>query len=441
MRLHEWAGKIRALDGTSYPGNTTVEIINKPAFEKAKGTELDYIMEVEKASFLMLCQTDILKENSRAQLAKALMRFPYNEVRAMPYDKDYAEDMFFAVEKKLSENAGECATNLHLGRSRNDMMRTVNKMLIRQKLIELHEKLNDLVEVLIALAYEHVDTLMPGYVASTLQYETRLVIEYLASCLRKNIAMVAFREHGMNDAARCFEVLSIAKDYNLPITQRDFYYRGNSLEACMRKFHDNIHKYNAAICPNSASAICLINFCKQNMVEIPEDLFVISFSDMNVANYSSPSLTSVKTDYAMIGSKIVYVWNYLEAHADENTIMNIRVRSQLSIRESTANMPFIAQSPGGNVDHIPPYVDRYYEYRVTNSLFKLEKEMQGFDELDFQIVQMIMDGYSYEEITDRTYMSISGIRYRVKRIFERLNVKNKKMFVKKLQESLGKNKM
>lgn len=280
-----------------------------------------------------------------------------------------------------------------------------------------------------------------SYVASTSQYETRLVIEYLASCLRKNIAMVAFREHGMNDAARCFEVLSIAKDYNLPITQRDFYYRGNSLEACMRKFHDNIHKYNAAICPNSASAICLINFCKQNMVEIPEDLFVISFSDMNVANYSSPSLTSVKTDYAMIGSKIVYVWNYLEAHADENTIMNIRVRSQLSIRESTANMPFIAQSPGGNVDHIPPYVDRYYEYRVTNSLFKLEKEMQGFDELDFQIVQMIMDGYSYEEITDRTYMSISGIRYRVKRIFERLNVKNKKMFVKKLQESLGKNKM
>lgn len=280
-----------------------------------------------------------------------------------------------------------------------------------------------------------------SYVASTSQYETRLVIEYLASCLRKNIAMVAFREHGMNDAARCFEVLSIAKDYNLPITQRDFYYRGNSLESCMRKFHDNIHKYNAAICPNGASAICLINFCKQNMVEIPEDLFVISFSDMNVANYSSPSLTSVKTDYAMIGSKIVYVWNYLEAHADENTIMNIRVRSQLSIRESTANMPFIAQSPGGNVDHIPPYVDRYYEYRVTNSLFKLEKEMQGFDELDFQIVQMIMDGYSYEEITDRTYMSISGIRYRVKRIFERLNVKNKKMFVKKLQESLGKNKM
>lgn len=182
MRLHEWAGKIRALDGTSYPGNTTVEIINKPAFEKAKGTELDYIMEVEKASFLMLCQTDILKENSRAQLAKALMRFPYNEVRAMPYDKDYAEDMFFAVEKKLSENAGECATNLHLGRSRNDMMRTVNKMLIRQKLIELHEKLNDLVEVLIALAYEHVDTLMPGY-THTQQAQPTTLAHYLSGLI------------------------------------------------------------------------------------------------------------------------------------------------------------------------------------------------------------------------------------------------------------------
>lgn len=278
-----------------------------------------------------------------------------------------------------------------------------------------------------------------SYVASNSQYETRLVVEYLVSCARKKIALIGFREHGMNDAVRCSEVINIAKSMNLQLTWRDIYFRGNSLEACMKKFHDNIHRYNAVICPNSASAICLINYCKKNSVDIPEDLFVISFSDMRMANYSSPSLTTIKTDFSMIGSKIVYAFNYLEAHANEPVVISIRIKSALSIRESTANMPFLASAENLDTDQIRPYVDRYYEYRVTNSLFKLEKEMQGFDDLDFQIIQLIMDGFSYEEITERIFMSVSGIRYRVKKIFDHLNVENKKMFVEKLQELVGKN--
>lgn len=241
----------------------------------------------------------------------------------------------------------------------------------------------------------------------------------------------------MNDAVRCTEVMSIAKAMNIPILQRDIYYRGNSLETCMRRFHDNIHRHNAAICPNGASAICLMNYCKQNNVEIPEDLFVLSFSDMHVANYSSPSLTSIKTDFSMIGSKIVYAWNYLELHAKENIVMNIQVKSKLSIRESTANIPFPSQPTSRNTEAIPAYEDRYYEYRVTNLLFSLEKEMQNFDELDFQIIHLMMDGLSYEQIVDRMFMSMSGVRYRVKKIFERLGVESKKSFVEKMQEMLG----
>lgn len=292
--------------------------------------------------------------------------------------------------------------------------------------------------VLLAGLFENGLNEEVSYVSSTSQYETRMVLEYLACCNRKHIALVGFREHGINDAVRCSEVLNVAKQAGLPVTLRDVYYRGNSFETCLRKFHDNVHKYNAVVCPNGASAICLINYCKQNAVEIPEDLFVISFSDMHVASYSNPSLTSVQTDFSMIGKKIVYAWNYLEAHANENIVLNVRVKSKLSVRESTANIPFAGPQPILRTESIPAYVDKYYEHRVTNTLFNMENEMQDFDELDFQIIQMMMDGLSYEEITDRTFMSISGIRYRVKKIFEHLNVENRRTFIEKLQNSLGK---
>ena len=277
-----------------------------------------------------------------------------------------------------------------------------------------------------------------SHVSSNSQHETRLVVDYLASCKRNKIALIGFREHGMNDVVRCSEVLSVTKSVGLKMTWRDIYYRGNSLEACMRRFHDNIHKYNAAICPNGAAAIYLINYCKQNNVEIPEDLFVISFSDMHMASYSNPSLTSIKTDFSMIGRKTVYAWSYLEAHPKDNIVMSIKIKSRLSIRESTANIPFVDQPSSTGEDYIAPYVDRYYEHRVTNSLFSLEKEMQDFDELDFQIIQLLMDGLSYEEITDQTFMSMSGLRYRVKKIFERLSMENKKEFMKKFQALVGK---
>lgn len=156
------AGVIRE-DGLTYPGKSVIDYINEPAFESSKGEILDFILDIEKASLLMLRKQGILSESDAARLAEQLRVFPAEQLRAMKFDREYAEDMFFAVEKMLGDLAGGSASNLHLGRSRNDMMRTVNKMNIRARFFELCVRTEDFIEIILAMAEHYAGLLMPGY--------------------------------------------------------------------------------------------------------------------------------------------------------------------------------------------------------------------------------------------------------------------------------------
>lgn len=274
-------------------------------------------------------------------------------------------------------------------------------------------------------------------VSAATRFEVKNVIDYLYLCNRKKFALVGFREKGMNDAVRYNEIIEYSKSINASFSISNVYFRGNSIEKCIRNFYDDIFLYDAAICPNGAAAIYLINYCKQNQIDIPEDLFVISFSDMHVAHYSNPSLTCVDSDFTMMGKKVVSLWNYMLEHMNEDMVVNWRVKSKLYVRESTACMPFERNDLGKSGNDIPVFYDRFYENRVTNSLFSLEAELQDCDNMDYTIIHMIVRGYSYEQMTEEVFMSISGIRYRVKRLFDKLHVNSRSELVKKIMPLLG----
>ncbi len=285
--------------------------------------------------------------------------------------------------------------------------------------------------ILAGLMDDAVDTEVSSVSPAT-QYEVQLVLNYLHACGRHKIALVGFREHGMNDLIRYREMIEYAEKTAYPITRENIFFRGNSIDKAIHRFYNDIEHYDAAVCPNGAAAIYLINYCTRNGIVVPEDLFVISFSDMHMASYSNPSLTCVGSDFASIGKKVVFLWNFLNEHSEDQLIMNIKVVSNLVIRESTANIPYDS-NPGSEAESgISPYIDKHYESRVTNSLFCLESELQGCDHIDYYIIRMIIKGISYEQMTEETFMSISGIRYRVKRLFNKLGVHSRSELIKKV---------
>ena len=74
-----------------------------------------------------------------------------------------AEDIHMNVEKLLIEKIGAVGKKLHTGRSRNDQVALDMRMYIKESIVEIDTLLKELQKVLISLAENNLDTIMPGY--------------------------------------------------------------------------------------------------------------------------------------------------------------------------------------------------------------------------------------------------------------------------------------
>lgn len=73
------------------------------------------------------------------------------------------EDIHTAVERRLTEIAGDAGGKIHTGRSRNDQVATDFRLWVLSALKEVRAALRDLQVALLKQAEQHINTLMPGY--------------------------------------------------------------------------------------------------------------------------------------------------------------------------------------------------------------------------------------------------------------------------------------
>jgi argininosuccinate lyase len=77
--------------------------------------------------------------------------------------RDDDEDVHMAIERRLTEIAGDSGARLHTARSRNDQVATDVAMLVRAHSLDAVELLTTLMRTLVERAEEHLDWPMPGY--------------------------------------------------------------------------------------------------------------------------------------------------------------------------------------------------------------------------------------------------------------------------------------
>lgn len=73
------------------------------------------------------------------------------------------EDIHMAIERVLTKNIGEAGARLHTGRSRNDQVATDSRLYAKSLCDGLLSDIVDMREVLLRLAQEHFDVILPGY--------------------------------------------------------------------------------------------------------------------------------------------------------------------------------------------------------------------------------------------------------------------------------------
>ncbi|MBF0182260.1 MAG: argininosuccinate lyase [Magnetococcales bacterium] len=111
----------------------------------------------------MLARQGIIAQAEADRIVEGLAQVRAEiEEGKMPF-RDDLEDIHMHVESRLTERIGPVAGKLHTARSRNDQVATDLRLWLREEVDAIRAALRELQSVLVELAENHVETIMPGF--------------------------------------------------------------------------------------------------------------------------------------------------------------------------------------------------------------------------------------------------------------------------------------
>jgi argininosuccinate lyase len=151
-------------DFSKFPAPAYKDTVLAPLFEGVKRHHWRHLVEVNRAHGVMLCECRWLTADETGAILAAQRDVVAGlDLDSLEYTGEH-EDFFFYLEAALKARLGpDLAGRLHTGRSRNDIDHTIFKMALRERLLALLERLEQLIGVLLARAQAGAATLVVAY--------------------------------------------------------------------------------------------------------------------------------------------------------------------------------------------------------------------------------------------------------------------------------------
>jgi len=110
----------------------------------------------------MLAKTKIISKKEGDEIVAGLKQIE-EEITSEQFEwLTTLEDVHMNIESALVDRIGDVGKKLHTARSRNDQIATDMRLYLRDEIDDIILKINAVITVLITLADEHHDTIMPG---------------------------------------------------------------------------------------------------------------------------------------------------------------------------------------------------------------------------------------------------------------------------------------
>lgn len=132
-----------------------------------QGLDVDVLMykeeiEVQKKWAIELCESSYLTPTESEKFLGALSEI-YHEIETDKFKWSIAdEDIHMNIERALTEKLGDLGKKVHLGRSRNDLVATTQRLFVHNKLEEVDNFLNKVIDELVVKAEKYLDVIIPG---------------------------------------------------------------------------------------------------------------------------------------------------------------------------------------------------------------------------------------------------------------------------------------
>ena len=152
---HLWGGRFNE------PTDEFVKIFGASvSFDQALAL---YDIEGSIAHATMLSEVDVLTNSDLKEILNGLKQIK-SEITSGKFNwSTDLEDVHMNIESRLTEICGEPGKKLHTGRSRNDQVATDIRLYLRDHVLLIGQELDKLLNSLLDLAEQEVNTIMPGF--------------------------------------------------------------------------------------------------------------------------------------------------------------------------------------------------------------------------------------------------------------------------------------
>ena len=148
---------------------------------------IEYDITGSQAHAKMLAQVGIISPEEGQRLVEGLEQVR-SEYRAGDFNPGIdAEDVHFAVERRLTDLIGDVGKKIHTARSRNDQVGTDIRLYLRDQVGQIQAHIRQFQTVLVTLAQDHIQTMIPGYTHLQRAQPVSLahhLLAYFAMCQR-----------------------------------------------------------------------------------------------------------------------------------------------------------------------------------------------------------------------------------------------------------------
>ncbi|PFN05247.1 argininosuccinate lyase [Bacillus cereus] len=150
-------------EGADFPGETYANCVLQHVFQFQRDYLLQEMFMIHRAHIIMLMEQKIMKKEDAKIILTALEKVSRMPKDQFVYKKEH-EDLFFLIEHLIVKEANDdLVSNMHIGRSRNDMGVAMYRMSLRRYILRYIEHFLLLQESILEVANEHMETVMPAY--------------------------------------------------------------------------------------------------------------------------------------------------------------------------------------------------------------------------------------------------------------------------------------
>lgn len=255
------------------------------------------------------------------------------------------------------------------------------------------------------------------------------LVDTLISAGRSRIALYGVNPHSVSDDSRRKGFHAAAGLGN----NENVYINDGSLEQCFHSFRDRLCDYDAVICANDFAAISLVRNLLRECPEELERLLIIGCAETRLTEFFSRYVLSIRVNFLEYGRAAVMLLESLKRNPYLSHIV-MAIRWDFSPLTSLEKLSAVQNRNG--LPAIPESRDVFYQDLELSSMLRLERLLNECDALDREVINSLLQGESYEAISERCFVTVSTIKYRVKKMIGLSQASGRSELISLLREFL-----